>query len=107
MLSNFPPKLDIIEIEVENRICGIYFLTHVDDIVYIGQSVDCKGRIITHKHEKTKLFSRAFVYRCEESELDYFEEAFIRMFKPRYNYRKDGVLHIGVQRKKKNIEVGP
>jgi hypothetical protein len=70
---------------------GIYFLCLGDEVVYVGQSVNVPGRVMTHVHEsrrpagKTFEPSRIFYLPAPESELLRVESEFIARLKPRYN----------------------
>ena len=70
---------------------GIYFLFHKNEIVYVGQSTNCIGRIITHKFQNVKEFD---AYRFIEISyndmalLDILEKKYIKKFNPIYNAQK-------------------
>jgi excinuclease UvrABC nuclease subunit len=69
--------------------CGIYFLLWMDEIVYVGQSVDVRTRIDQHtvgdeRHE-VKNFNRYFFIQCEPEELNRLEAYYILKFRPKYN----------------------
>lgn len=69
---------------IPNR-SGIYFLLWKGKVVYVGQSVHVDWRVTTHYGERTKQFDSAFFLPFRESELNHFEDAFIRAIKPKYN----------------------
>jgi hypothetical protein len=64
---------------------AVYFLIHKKEIVYIGQSVNPYGRILSHLSNGQKNFSTVCLVHCEEGELSALEAAYIRYFRPRYN----------------------
>lgn len=67
--------------------CGIYFLLRQDKIVYIGQSVDCFSRVLTHTRDASKDFNRACYFPVSRDELNNIEETLIALFKPEHNSR--------------------
>jgi hypothetical protein len=67
---------------------GVYFLCHLGEVVYVGQSVNVFGRVGAHIGDKT--FDSAFFARVPRSDLDYVEGALIRSLEPKYNRGKDG-----------------
>lgn len=62
---------------------AIYFLCHGDEVVYVGQSTNMVGRIITHQADK--VFDRVYFLRTPESDLEHVEAAFIVLLQPKYN----------------------
>jgi hypothetical protein len=69
------------------RACGVYFLLLDDEIVYIGQSVDCFQRVSTHARDESKTFNRACYVSVPKEELDDIESVLIALFKPVHNSR--------------------
>lgn len=83
-----------IEYGVESpRDVGVYFLLRNGEIVYVGQSVDCRARVHTHKQDKT--FDNSYIIKCSESALNYVEAWFIDFFKPQYNKNKNNRTFAG------------
>lgn len=67
------------------KTCGIYFLVHEQEIVYVGQSINCHIRIGSHLNDELKVFDSYFVVECPESRLDEMEAKYIVKFRPRFN----------------------
>jgi hypothetical protein len=67
------------------RLCGIYFLFFIKDLVYIGQSRDIFARIRSHMKEGQKQFTRFAYIECLQVDLDSVERDLILTYKPRYN----------------------
>lgn len=65
--------------------CGIYFLIHERQIVYVGQSTNCHMRIGNHLNDPQKIFDSYFVIECKEHFLDDLESSYIIKFQPKYN----------------------
>lgn len=62
----------------------IYFLIDSsNEVVYVGKTTHGYSRPFDHIHDK--LFEKIAVLRCDESELDYFEDKFIMKYQPKYN----------------------
>jgi hypothetical protein len=76
-----------VEIDLINIACGVYFLLKQDEIVYIGQSVDCFSRVLSHMKDTSKDFNRACYFPVCREELDDIEETLIALFKPKQNRR--------------------
>ena len=72
---------------IQGRARGIYFLLRGQDIVYIGQSVDCFSRVSTHATNDGKDFNRACYVPVVKEELNDMENTLIALFKPEYNTR--------------------
>jgi hypothetical protein len=70
---------------------GVYFLCQGDEVVYIGQSVNVPGRVMSHLRQSRrpagKTFDplRIFYLPVPESELLRVESEFIGRLPPRYN----------------------
>lgn len=62
--------------------CGVYFLVKDGEVVYVGQSKNCHGRIGQHPD---KDFDSYAFYPCSKDELDIFESAYIHYLQPRLN----------------------
>lgn len=67
------------------KTCGVYFLMHEKEIVYVGQSVNCTLRIGNHLNDGQKAFDSYFFVECPESRLDEMEAKYIVKFRPKYN----------------------
>ena len=63
--------------------CGIYFLFDKNELVYIGQSINCLSRIA--EHENCKKFDSYYILKCEREQLSEIEAVYIERYKPRYN----------------------
>lgn len=65
--------------------CGVYFLIHVGEIVYVGSSLDCYERINRHVRDGEKTFdSWSFVPAARDQRL-LVEASYIVAMSPRYN----------------------
>lgn len=66
---------------------GIYFLLREQTIVYVGQSVNCFNRIISHLSDNVKVFDGYFIQPIPDLaiSLDQVETQYILTFKPVYN----------------------
>jgi hypothetical protein len=67
------------------RTCGIYFLMHNREIVYVGQSVNCHARMGTHLNDEMKVFDSYFIIECPANRLDELEAKYIVQLRPKYN----------------------
>lgn len=65
----------------------IYFLLRGDKIVYVGKSVDLVRRVATHQADKVfdRVFYLPFWDNIENCKLIEYENAFIRMLRPKLN----------------------
>jgi len=70
----------------------VYFLCKDKKVVYIGQTVDLYDRINSHLRDGRKEFDEVYYVSIPTSELSKVESAFIKVFKPKYNYGRDGQL---------------
>lgn len=74
-------------------LCGVYMLIEVDDIVYVGASIDIAQRLDKHLRDQRdrqnwpvdKRFNRAIWTDMPAVVLPHYEGAFIRAFHPIYN----------------------
>lgn len=66
-------------------ICGIYFLTHEKEIVYVGQSKDILLRLSLHMKQGTKEFTGFCVVEAPEERLNSLEAMYIAKFNPPCN----------------------
>lgn len=68
------------------RCAGVYLLTNVFDLVYVGQSSDVVARLAQHRKEGQKQFDRVMYYPVETLEERLHLEAVLILYhKPRYN----------------------
>ena len=69
----------------DERINGIYFLFDTDNLVYIGYSSDCEGRVLTHR--KDKKFDAYSIIELNLSKLEMLklEDRYIQKYKPALN----------------------
>ncbi len=74
-----------------NRFCGVYFLLHQHDIVYVGSSICVYSRV--QEHLKTKIFdSFVFIHTDKDNRLQ-IEELYINKFLPKYNKALQGASY--------------
>ena len=71
-----------------SEIGGIYFLLQNYVVVYVGQSKNIYLRISSHIAQGEKKFDYACAIKCEESQRDALEAAFMGLLKPKYNAEK-------------------
>jgi len=81
----------------ENTI-GVYFLTHKDTVVYVGQSIDILNRIQQHRRSDDKIFDSFYYDECSIDELDLIEKDFIESYKPPFNIRDNKDYFIGIEK---------
>lgn len=67
------------------RVCGVYFLWHKDELVYVGQTRVLQERLNQHLGERRKVFDAIGFIPCTIDELTKIESHFIRRFAPKYN----------------------
>ena len=67
---------------------GVYFLKQDDEIVYVGQSVNLKERIKSHKYDEAKEFNNHSFIECEKDKLNEVENAYILKHNPVFNIKK-------------------
>lgn len=67
------------------KACGVYFLLKENEIVYIGQSINCFSRVSSHTNDATKDFNRVCYVPVNSDELNAIEEILIAIFKPKHN----------------------
>lgn len=68
------------------RICGVYFLFDLKELVYIGSSEDCTTRL--RNHEKDKTFDSYFIIEMAPVYIRDVERKYINEFNPWYNKTK-------------------
>lgn len=72
---------------------GVYFLLDGEEVVYVGQSHCVNARVRQHQSEGAKRFDRAVWLSVPEKLLWDIEDAFISVFRPKYN-RTSGALAV-------------
>lgn len=65
----------------------VYFLVRGPSVVYVGQTVNLRGRLLSHAD---KVFDAVFFVRCEHDELDSLEHHWISKLKPELNIKLAG-----------------
>ena len=95
------------------EVCGIYAILYNKEVIYIGQSINIRSRLDSHKNKarineyakrdqhnkntqlKLEFYTLIqehmdeiqFLYvPCDKKELDKYEEYYINKYKPKYNY---------------------
>jgi len=68
----------------------VYHLLDGDDVVYVGQTVNIKNRIITHMG--SKIFTSVVLVDCNGKDANLIETDYIAELKPKYN-KKDNPLY--------------
>ena len=61
---------------------GVYLLIREHVVIYVGQTLDIKHRLIGHKN---KHFDRYHFFKCPIDKLNWFEEELINRFRPVWN----------------------
>lgn len=64
---------------------GIYFLIDSDQVVYVGQSVNCQARVFVHDSQRQKAFSHYSIIECPAADLNKMEAYYIWLLQPKYN----------------------
>lgn len=75
-----------------DRICGIYFLIAVGNIVYVGKSKDIILRLSNHMREGRKVFDSFCVLKCAPEELDTLEALYIAKLRPSLNTQRPALI---------------
>lgn len=65
--------------------CGIYFLVHQDDVVYVGKSLNVYARVQQHLQQQSKSFDRWCFFSCPPADLDRLEGYYIKAIRPLHN----------------------
>jgi len=93
----FPRPADFAPLPHGKLFAGVYFLYKGDQIVYIGQSVDCHEREREHKSKGKYLFDRVVGWECARyTDRVRVEAVLCLLLSPRHNQalrlrkRKDG-----------------
>jgi hypothetical protein len=84
---NFLKAACAINIRVEVKRRGIYFLLQNNEIVYVGKTEDYLRRVPQHTYDKQ--FDDAFFVPCELDPLGQYELACIRLLQPKLNNNSD------------------
>lgn len=64
---------------------GVYMLTALSEIIYVGSSTDVMCRIWHHRVERQKTFNKVIWYPLPLAVHPFYEGAFIRFLVPRHN----------------------
>lgn len=92
---------------MSDKISGIYcyYDTKKQDIIYIGQSMDCEYRHKTHyepyryneqvinrilQNDTNNRYKFYIIIKCHNNQLDNEERRLIKKYQPRFNYTKGG-----------------
>lgn len=67
------------------QICGVYFLLHDKEVVYVGQSVAILYRVHQHVVEGKKSFNRWCYIDVKKDQLNEVEQFYITLLRPRLN----------------------
>ena len=68
-----------------NRASGVYYLTHDNEIVYVGSSRFALKRILQHTSNPDMLFDGYYIDECSESDMHERELQAILDHTPKYN----------------------
>jgi len=63
-----------------DRVCGVYFLINLGEVVYVGQSVNVFSRM--REHSKSKKFDSYVYINCSKGDLDILESLYIHVLRP-------------------------
>ena len=91
---DFHNEVNTLLSDISENTIGVYFLTHKDTVVYVGQSIDISNRIQQHKRSNDKIFDSFYYDECSIDELDLIEKDFIEHHKPPFNIRDNMVCAI-------------
>lgn len=77
----------------KNVVYIYFYIAENKDILYVGQSVNVRERIIQHNSHESELTEKAlfvFYFPVAKEDADIIESAFITLYNPEYNknYRK-------------------
>jgi hypothetical protein len=75
--------------EVEFPLCGVYFLCHEGEVVYVGQSTNLRCRLGNGNYPGKK-YDSVYFLPLPPQELDRVEAAFIRTLRPKYSKQWHG-----------------
>ncbi len=79
---------------VKENTSGVYFLKHRNKIVYVGQSINIRERVLTHISDRIKAFDGFTYIDCPKELLIETEIAYIYKHDPVFN-KKDS-LSVGI-----------
>lgn len=68
-----------------SQMTGVYVLLSEDRVVYVGQSINVIGRVLTHQRNLT--FDKAVWFELHPDDLNAFEGALTRALNPRWGYQ--------------------
>lgn len=74
-------------VPVESVWCGVYFLIHRNQIVYVGMSTNVGARLREHRRDKTKDFDEFSFMPCPIDEAARMEVFYIEKLNPKYNVK--------------------
>jgi hypothetical protein len=107
-IAQVPVAGELHELRIQPRICGVYFLLHGEDVVYVGQSKDIVARVNMHIDEQIKTFDRVLYLPCAQGLLDYYEKRLIALLRPHYNIaspsNRMGVANLVVAELRKAVD---
>lgn len=66
------------------RMCGVYFLVHNHEVVYVGQSTDVAQRLMSHRAGRAFKFSSISWLSVPPAYLNMVESWYFHKFKPRH-----------------------
>ena len=93
---------------MKKKIIGIYAIMYKDQIIYIGQSNDVEHRVQQHfkiRQNIEKLYKNEKVLReCDLDDLNFYENYYIKMYKPVFNWEGVKCEYRGVKRDPEPIE---
>lgn len=82
-----------------DRCCGVYFLFHGSECVYVGQSDNVFGRV--RQHFPSKMFDSFSWLQVAQRDLDRVEREYIEAISPRLN-----IAHRGTRAGRKMVTTG-
>lgn len=91
--DRFKSAVLLAAVPVESVWCGVYFLIHRSQIVYVGMSTNVGARLREHRRDKTKDFDEFSFMPCPIDEAARMEVFYIERLSPKYNV-KDNPLAI-------------
>ena len=95
---DFHNEVNTLLSDISENTIGVYFLTHKDTVVYVGQSIDILNRIQQHRRSDDKIFDSFYYDECSIDELDLIEKDFIESYKPPFNIRDNKDYFIGIEK---------
>lgn len=71
-------------------VCGVYLLFREFELVYVGRSTDCYGRVAKHR-SSGRAFDYALVTACPAEDAPWVEKALLRALEAKQNRQGVGV----------------